>query len=145
MFGLLGDADASTDSATSELMSTIANNITDAVSQAASSASEFFPDLVHGSLRALQNNDDGSGSGSGSDSSGGGLSSGQIGAIVGVVIFFGCCAGLIGWCKAKLCGDTNLSEIGVSNPLQRAREEEQRKQQAGMKSWYEMRVKTWGA
>ncbi len=100
---------------------------------------------MHGSLRGLQTAGSGSGFGYDSDSNGGGgLSSGQIGAIVAVVIIVGCCAGLISWCKAKLCGDTNLSEIGVSNPLQRAREEEQRKQQAGMKSDYEMRGENMG-
>jgi len=135
MFGLLGDADASSDSATSDIISTIGNNITDTLSQAASSASEFFPNLVHGSLRALQYNDDyygsasGSGSGGGSatdNSDGGELTAGEIGAIVALVIIVGCCAGLISWCKAALCGDANLGGVAVRNPMHRRVVEEWR-------------------
>ncbi len=97
MFGLLGDADASTDSAASDIISTIGSNITDAVSQAASSASEFFPDLVHGSLRGLQTA--GSGSGSGHEAGGGGHTPAWIPAIA-IIGFIGLCA-LGCWAKKK--------------------------------------------
>lgn len=145
MFGILGDtADPSPDAIASDIISTIGGNITDLATSAASAVEEVIPNLAHGALRHLLQIEDGSDTGSGSDSSGGGLTPGQKGAIAAVVIIIGVCCGLVAWCKAKLCGDTDLHGILVDNPLA-ARQNAERQRQEAMAADYRLRVQTWGA
>ena len=116
MFGLLGDgADASSDSSASDIISTIGHNITDTLSQAASSASEFFPELVHGSLRALQAAGSGSGTGEGDD---GGHGAPGWAVALAIIIPIGVFATCIWWCCCKKDSAKNFKyDFKVTNPL----------------------------